>query len=109
MEMKSVADCLDFIDNMILYNIEIIESIEILESKRDYFLDVYIKRNDRELVAIMSILSQINLILNRFFIPDDYCFADYYYDLRKRTIAWLKACNKKMENDIQQYTFPIEK
>ena len=107
--MKSVVGCLDFIDNMILYNIEKIDSMESLESMREYFLDDYIRRSDKEQVAIMSILSQINLIINRFYIPDDYCITDYYYNLRKRTLAWLKACNKKMENDNQQYTFAIEK
>ena len=107
--MKSVADCLDFIDNMILYDIEKIDSMESLESMRDYFLDDYIKRSIKELVAIMSLLSQINLIINRFHLPDDYCITDYCYDLRKPTLAWLKVCNEKMENDNRQYTFPIEK
>ena len=107
--MKSVADCLDFIDNMILYSIEKIDSMENLESVRDYFLIDYIKRSDKELVAILSILSQTNLIINRFCIPDDYCFTDYYYKLRKRALAWLNACNKKMENDKQQNTLPIVK
>ena len=88
--MKSVADCLDFIDNTIFYDIEKADSMESLESMRDYFLDDYIKRSDKELVAIMSILSRINLIINRFYIPDDYCITEYYYDLRKRTIAWKK-------------------
>ena len=83
--------------------------MESLESMRDYFIDEYIKRSDKELVAIMSILSHINLITNRFYIVEDYCNTDYYYDLRKRTLAWLKACNKKMENHNQQYTFPIDK
>ena len=75
-EMKSVADCLNFIDNMILYNIEKNDSMESLESMRDYFSDDYFKRSDKELVAIMSILSQINLIINRFYMPDDYCITD---------------------------------
>ena len=94
---------------MILYNKERIDSMASLESMRDYFSDDYIKRSDKELFAIMSILSQINLILDRFFIPDDYCITAFYYDLRKRTLAWLKVCNKKMENNNQQYTFPLEK
>ena len=55
--MKSVADCLDFIDSMIFYNIEKIDGMETLKSMRDYFLDDYIERSAKELVAIMSILS----------------------------------------------------
>ena len=41
--------------------------MEGLESMRDFVLNDHIKKSDEELVAIMSILSQINLILNRFF------------------------------------------
>ena len=109
MEMKSFTDCLNFIDNMILYNVEKIDSMDGLEKMRDFDLDDYIKKSDEELVAIMSILSQINLITNRFSLPDDYSITDYYYDLRRRTLAWLKACNKNINGDNQQNTFPIEK
>ena len=44
----------------------------------------------------MCILSQINLIINRFYLPDDYNNIDYYYDLGKRTLAWLKFCKKNI-------------
>ena len=106
--MKSFTDCLHFIDNMILYKVEKVDSMDGLESMRDFTLDDYIKKSDEELVA-MSILSQINLIINRFYLPDDYSITDYYYDLRRRTLAWLKACNKNMNEANQQYAFPIEK
>ena len=107
--MKSVADCLDFIDNMVMYNIEKIDSMECLETMRDYFSDDFFKKSDEELVVKKSILSQVNPTINRFFLPEGYSITDYYHDLRERTLAWLKACNKKMENDSQQYTFAIEK
>ena len=71
-------------------------------------MNIFQKSNE-ELVARMSILSQINLILNRFYLPDHYDITDYYYDLRRRTLAWLKACKKNINDDNQQYTFPIEK
>ena len=107
--MKSFTGCLDFVDNIIFYNVEKVDSMDGLESMRDFILDDYIKKSDEELVAIMSKLSQINLILNRFYLPEDYSITDDYYDLRRRTLAWLKACNKNFNDDIQKYTFPIEK
>ena len=64
--MKRFKDCLNIIDNMILYNVETIDSMDGLQSMRDFILDDYIKKNDEELVAIMSIFSQINLRINRF-------------------------------------------
>ena len=101
MKIESITDCLNFIVNMILYNMEKVDSMVCLENMRDYFLDDYIKRSDEDLVVIKSILSQINLITNTFYIPDDYSITDYYYDLRRCTLDWLKACNKKMENGNQ--------
>ena len=107
--MKSFTDCLNFIDNMILYNVEKVDSMDAIESMRDFILDDYIKKSDEELVATMSILSQINLIMNRFYLSDDYSITEYYYDLRRRTLAWLKACNKNIKDDHQRDTFPVEK
>ena len=40
--MKSFTDCLNFIDNMILYNVEKVDSMDRLESMRDIVLDDYI-------------------------------------------------------------------
>ena len=94
MEIKSFTDCLKFIDDMILYNVEKLDSMDGLESMRDF--DDYIKKSDEELIAIMSILSQIDLIINKFYLPDDYSITDYSYDLRRPTLAWLKACNKNI-------------
>ena len=42
--MKSLADCLNFTDNMILYNLEKVDSMDGLESMRDFILDDYIKK-----------------------------------------------------------------
>ena len=76
--MKSFTDCLNFIDNMILYNVEKVDSMDGLESMLDFILDEYIKKSNEELVSIMSILSQINLIINRFYLPDDYSITDFF-------------------------------
>ena len=82
---------------MIPYNVEKVDSKDGLESRRDFILDDYIKKSNEELAAIMSILTLINLIINRFYLlPDDYSITDFYYDLRRRTLAWLKACNKNI-------------
>ena len=102
MKIETITDCLNLFDNMILYNIENIDSTECLENMRGYFFDDYFKRSDEELVVIKSILSQINLITNIFYLLDDYCITDYYYDLRERLLDWLKACHTKLEIDEQQ-------
>ena len=42
--MKSFTDCLNFIDNIILYIVEKFDSMERLESMRDFILTDYIKK-----------------------------------------------------------------
>ena len=46
MKTESITDCLNFIDIMIIYDIEKIDSMQYLENMRDYFLDNYIKKRD---------------------------------------------------------------
>ena len=41
MEMKSFTDCLNFFDIMILYNVEKVDSMDGLESMRDFFGCIY--------------------------------------------------------------------
>ena len=45
--MKSFTDCLNFIDNMIQYNVEKVDSMDGLESLRVFILDDYIKKKRR--------------------------------------------------------------
>ena len=75
--MKTVSDCLNFIDSMFLYNIEKRDGIEKLENMRDYFLDCYNGKNNEELLAILPILYQIILKIDRFYIHNDYNFTDF--------------------------------
>ena len=103
--MKSFTDCLNFIDNLIIYNVEKVDSMDGLEIMRDFNLDDYIKKTDEELAPIKSILSQINLIINRFYIPEDYNIIGYHYDLKKCMLTWLKHCygNINSEMNIHYY------
>ena len=42
--MKSFTDCLNFIENMITYNVEKVDSMDGLESMRIFVLDDYMKK-----------------------------------------------------------------
>ena len=44
--MKSFTDCLNFFDNMILHKVEKVDSMDGLESMRDFILDDYIKKSN---------------------------------------------------------------
>ena len=87
MEMKSVSNCLDFIDSMIICNIAKRVGVGILEDLRDCMMELYDENYIEEKVALLAILSQINLIIYRFHLDNDSDNGQLYLTLRKRIIA----------------------
>ena len=102
MEMKSVSDCLNFIDSMIICNIEKHVGIGNLEALRDYMIGMCNEKYIEEMIALLSILSQINLIIDRFYSDNESDIKKQYVTLRKRILARLEVINAKREVDDQQ-------
>ena len=51
---------------------------------------------------MLSLLSQIYLIIDRFFLDNGSDIKKQYCDLRKRILTWLEVCNVKPETHNQQ-------
>ena len=102
MEMKSVSDCKNFIDSMILCNIEKHAGIGNLKDIRAYMIGMFNEKFIEEMVALLSILSQLNLIIERFYLDNESVNKKPYCDLRKRILAWLEVSNRRPEIDDQQ-------
>ena len=102
MEMKSVIDCLNFIESMIICNIEKHAGIGNLEDIRAYMIGMYNEKYIEEMVGLLSILSQINLIIESFYLDNESDIRKQYCDLRKRILAWLEVSNTNPEIDDQQ-------
>ena len=102
MEMKSVSECLKFIDSMILCSIEKHGGIGYLEDLRNYMIGMYNDKYIEEMVAILAILSQINLILERFHLDNESDFRKQYCELRKRILNFLHECIAKPEINGQR-------
>ena len=66
MEMKSSSDCLNFTHSTILCSIEKHVGIGNLEDVRDCMIEMYNKKYIEEMVAMLVIISQINLIMENF-------------------------------------------
>ena len=66
MEMKSVSECLNFFDDMILCCVDKSFGIVSLEDISDYIIRMYNEKYNQELIAISAILSHINLIIENF-------------------------------------------
>ena len=87
MKVKSVCGCLNFIDSMILCCIERRVGFGNLEDIRDYMIRLYDDKYIEEMVSMLAILSQINLILDRFYLDHESDIKKQYCTLRKRTLA----------------------
>ena len=91
MEMKSLSDCLNFIDIKILCSMEKQVGIGNLESVRDYMLDMYEENYIEDMVTMLAILSQINVIIDKFYLHKD-------SDIKKTLIYFKKTFNILVRN-----------
>ena len=99
MEIKAVCGCSNFIDSTILFSIEKDAGIGILEDIRDFTIRMYNDKYIEEMVSMLAILSQVNLILDRFYLDNEGDIKKQYCTLRKHILAWLQESNTKPEVD----------
>ena len=99
--MKSVCDCLNSNDSMIICIMEKHVGIGILEELRDCMIGMYNEKYIEEMVALLAILSQINLIIESFYLGNENVIKKQYCTLTKRTLSWLEVCNTEPEIDDQ--------
>ena len=101
MEMKSVSDCLNFIDHVILCVAENFNGVESLEVVRDYMIEMYNDEYIENMIVMTGVLSQINLIIETIYdIDDDSDFKRKYWILRKHILAWLEENNTKPKVNV---------
>ena len=99
MKLKSVNDFLNFFDRMILGSIDKHDAIEILEDLRYYIMWEYVNKYDEEMIDVLAILSQINIIIEKFYLNKKCAFNPLYHDLREHILTLLKESNTKPEVD----------
>ena len=99
MEIKSVCDRLNFIDSTILCTMERHACIGNLEDIRDYMIGMYNDKNIEDMVSMLGVFSQINLIIDSFYLDNESDNKEQYTTLRKRILAWLQERNTLPEVD----------
>ena len=102
MGVTSINDCLNFIDNFILCDIEKNIDIGDLEDVRDYMIGMYDGEYTEEMVSMLAVLYQINLIIENIYLDKESDVKQLYRDLRKRILAWLKESYIKPEVDNEE-------
>ena len=105
MEVKSISECLNRIDNMIfdksLKNLVKDDLERIRNHKERQQADVVAKGEYiEERLAVLSVLSQINHILERFYSDDtEEELNEQYNKLRHKILEWYEVINTKPENN----------
>ena len=102
MEIKSVNDCLNFIDSKIFRNIAKHDVVELLENVRYYMIWMYIDQYVEEKEDMLLILSQFNLMVEDIYLNKECSFNPLHHDLRKHILTWFKESFTKPEVDIHQ-------
>ena len=102
MEMNSNTECLNFIDFIILNDIEKHISVGTLENIRNFMLENYNDKYIEDMISMSAIFSQINLIIDKLYSDTECDNKKLYYDLRKRILDWLDENNSKLEVDDQE-------
>ena len=102
MEMKSVGDCLNSNDSVMLCYMEKHVGIGNLEDLPDYLIGMYDEKYIEEMVAVLAIFSQINLIIEKFYSDKENDIKKQNCTLRKRFLSWLEVCTTEPEIDDQQ-------
>ena len=99
MEIKSIADCLNFFDTVILSDIGKYACIGNSEVVRDYVLSEYEDKYIEDMVALNKIPSQFNNIIDKFYFHKEDDIKNEYHFLRKRILTWLRVTEVENDND----------
>ena len=102
MEMKSVADCLSFIDTVILSDIGKYACIGNLQDVRDYVSSDYKNKYIEHMVAMNNIISQINIIIDKFYYDKEDNIKSKNQYLRNCIIDWLRVTKVENDNDSDE-------
>ena len=100
MEVKSVSDCLNIIDQATI--VENIIGSSDLEDIHKYLLEKGQSNFIEDRVALSKVLSQIKSMIENYYQFPEEDIKNEYVQLRKLLIVWLMECNTKPEIDDQQ-------
>ena len=108
MEVKSTFECLNRIDNVIFdkslkYLVK--DDLECIRNHVEWQQADVVARGEyiEERLAVLSVLSQINHVIERFYSDDTEEELDEQYNqLRQRILEWYYVINTKPENNDQQ-------
>ena len=109
MEVKSINECLNRIDNMIFdksLKCLVKDDLERIRNHIEWQQADVVARGEyiEERLAVLSVLSQINHIIEKIYSDDtEKDLDEQYKNMRQRILEWYEAISTKPENDDQKY------
>ena len=70
-----------------------------LEDIGDYMIGMFSEKYIEETVVMLAIVSQINLMIEIFYLDNESDIKTQFCDFIKRILAWLEKSNTKFEVD----------
>ena len=95
--MKTISDCLNLFDCIMSSNIEKRIGIDSLENVRDYVIQTTDDKCFENNMIMLDILSEINLIIEKFYIDENSDINKECETLRKILLIWLDKLYKNIE------------
>ena len=95
--MKTISDCLNLFDGIMSSNIENRIGIESLENARDCVIQTTNDKCFQNNIIMLDILSEINLIIEKFYIDENSDIKKECETLRKFLVFWLDKLYKNIE------------
>ena len=95
--MKTISDCLNLFDCIISSNIVKRIGIDSLENVRDYVIQTTDDKGFENNMIMLDILSEINIIIEKFYIDENSDIKKECETLRKILLIWLDKLYKNIE------------
>ena len=95
--MKTITDCLNLIEFVMSYNIEKHSVIENVENVRDYVVQTTDDKCFENNMIMLDNLSELNLIIENFYIDEKSDIKKECETLRKFLLIWLDYLYKNIE------------
>ena len=95
--MKTISDCLNLFDCIMSSNIEKRIGIESLENARDYVIQTTNDKCFENNMIMLDILSERNLIIEKFFIDENSDIKKECETLRKFLLIWFDKLYKNID------------
>ena len=109
MKVKSISECLNRVDMIFEKSLkgQVKGDLEDIRSHIEWKqARVFCREYIGERVAVLSVLSQINHIIERFYSDDmEEDLDEQYNKLRQRLLEWYEVINTKPEINSQQYFY----